>query len=589
MKKIYSFIFAVAASFITLTSCVGSLDPEPYGLVDLDLIWTKYNYTKSYVDRISIAHSNVLYGETAAYTDEAQHVEDRTSGNYYKWISSDFNAANFMLGGGYDSYYNNIRTCTYYITNEHRISYEGLSDEERTYWLVRARLCRAWDYFELMRHYGQAVIYTEVYSTDETFRDVKRNTVEEIADFIISELDWCLQQPENEKSPYAFRWKLSNSDAGVLNRGFAWVLKARTALYAASPLFYEEGSKYTWEYAYQINKDAVDALLAHDHKLFDVKPTDSYAFNSYDYYHVYPVGDISRSVDKETIFACSSTLNMWQDNGLPITKGQKSCGFCPTQELVDSYETIDGEPILDLENPYADKEHLVPNYNKKNKLYDPQNPYANRDPRFYGSIYYNGAPRFIAKPDSVTVYTYEGGNCGISEAPTETFNTRTGYYLRKYNQNTSDEDGNHDGHMNEARMAEMYLNLAECACEAGHISDALDAVNMVRERAGMPIIEEGIEQNYLRLRIRNERRVELAYENFRFWDVRRWKIINQTEEHVTGMKITKESNGKYTYTRFPFAERIGKGQDKYLLYPLYEDEVNKMLELTGVDWQNPGW
>ena len=589
MKKIYSFIFALAASVLALSSCVGSLDPEPYGLVDLDLMWTKYNYTKSYVNNLSNVNMNSTYASTAAYCDEAQHVVDRTSGNYYKWIASDFNATNFMLSGDWDSHYNRIRSCTYYITNEYRINYDGLEDEERTFWLVKAHFCRAWHYFELLRHYGKAVLYTEVFDTDATFTDVKLSGPEAVADFIIADLDWCLSQAENEKSSYAYRWQLSNSDAGVLNRGFAWVLKARTALYAASPYLYQEGSKYTWEYAYQINKDAMDILLAHGYKLFDVEPTESYAYNCYDYYHVYPTGDISMSIDKETIFAGSSQLNMWQNNGLPTTKGQKTCGFCPTQELVDAYETTDGEPILDLEKPYLDDEHLQPNYNKNNKLYDPENPYANRDPRFYGSIFYNESARFIAKPDSLVIYTYEGGNCGISEEANETYYTRTGYYMRKYHQTSSDEDNKLDGHMNVARLAEMYLNLAECACEAGHLTEALDAVNMVRERVNMPDIEEGISQDMLRLRIRNERRVELAYENFRFYDVRRWKIIDQTEEHVSGMKITKGSDGKYTYNRIAFDERIGKGQDKYLLFPLSETEVNKMLELTGDDWQNPGW
>ncbi len=141
-----------------------------------------------------------------------------------------------------------------------------------------------------------------------------------------------------------------------------------------------------------------------------------------------------------------------------------------------------------------------------------------------------------------------------------------------------------------ARLAEMYLNLAECACESGNLDVAAEYTNLVRERSGMPALPEGLSQNQLRLRIRNERRVELAFENFRFDDVRRWKIIDQTEEHITGMKITKDaSTGKLTYQRISLVTRVNKGADKYLLYPMNEEEVRKMKSLTGDDWQTPGW
>ena len=595
MKKLYKLFALAFSALVILPSCSQLLEPEPYGLVDLDLVWTKYNYTSSLVATIGRGANFESSFPYAAYCDEAQAVADRTDSGWHSWYTIDFNVSSFILTGNWSGIYNNLRTIAFFLTNENKISFTNITDLEREFWDVKAHFYRAWHYFMLMKRYGKAVIFTEVYDINETFSSVELSGVEELADFIIDELDICLNATDNESSPYTFRW---NPGWGQINRGFAWVLKARTAMFAASPLYYKEGSKYTWEYAYQINKEAVEALTAHGYKLFDISPEDNVAYGVYDYYHIFE-NDPSRSRDKETILGNGGRLTMWCDYGLPTTKGQVSCGICPTQELVDCYETTDGEPILDLSQPYLDAEHLVPNYNKNNTLYDPENPYENRDPRFYGTIYYNGAPRWWVNPDSLRVETFVGGNCEISEEPTNKHNTRTGYYIRKYNRDVSSEkEGNQDGRAHNARLAEMYLNLAECACESGHLEDAYDYTNLVRERVGMPDLPKGLNQDQLRLRIRNERRVEFAFENTRFDDVRRWKIIDQTEEHVTGMRITKNaSNGKLSYERFSFGSRVNKGDPKYLLYPLAEDEVEKMKHNTtttgdpqdGVNWQNPGW
>ena len=99
-------------------------------------------------------------------------------------------------------------------------------------------------------------------------------------------------------------------------------------------------------------------------------------------------------IDRETIWQSRDGQGqIWNIDGIGAQDGYKT-GTCPTQELVDAYETIDGQPILDLEKPYLDEKHLEPNYNKENTLYDPADPYANRDPRFYASIYYNGSKRY---------------------------------------------------------------------------------------------------------------------------------------------------------------------------------------------------
>ena len=116
---------------------------------------------------------------------------------------------------------------------------------------------------------------------------------------------------------------------------------------------------------------------------------------------------------------------------------------------------------------------------------------------------------------------------------------------------------------------------------------ARDAVNAVRERAGMPGFPSGMSTGEFEEKYRNERKIELAFEEHRFFDVRRWNILNETDKFVTGMRITKGDDGT-NYQRFRFENR-GSAADKYLRYPIDQAEVNKVVGLTGENWQNPGW
>jgi hypothetical protein len=144
------------------------------------------------------------------------------------------------------------------------------------------------------------------------------------------------------------------------------------------------------------------------------------------------------------------------------------------------------------------------------------------------------------------------------------------------------------------RLGELYLNFAEAAYNAatpdtkfGDLS-ALDAVNAIRARAGMPELPAGLSKDEFEKRYRNERRVELAFEEHRFFDVRRWKILNETDRGVTGMRITKTDDGTFNYERIKMVNRQTY-TDKYLLYPIPQSEVAKILQYTGTNWQNPGW
>lgn len=207
----------------------------------------------------------------------------------------------------------------------------------------------------------------------------------------------------------------------------------------------------------------------------------------------------------------------------------------------------------------------------------------------------------LTSPQAATpVETFVGGNCGISSDITQTRYTRTGYYMRKFNNYKSNASVDADGLMKIFRLGELYLNFAEAASNAvgpdvvvegkasgaGALS-AREAVNIVRARAEMPPLPSGLSKEEFQVRYRNERQVELAFEEHRFFDVRRWKILNETDKFVTGMRITKNGD-EYIYNRMKLQDR-GTNADKYLIFPINLSEVSKMESFTGENWQNPGW
>jgi len=194
------------------------------------------------------------------------------------------------------------------------------------------------------------------------------------------------------------------------------------------------------------------------------------------------------------------------------------------------------------------------------------------------------------------VQTFVGGAEGLSAADRRY--THTGYYLRKYNNWKSNKDNSADGQIRKFRLAELYLNFAEAAYQAnsspadkvdlgnGLSMSAIDAVNAIRSRAEMPDFPASMSKAEFETKYRNERRVELAFEDVYYFDVRRWKIMPETSRYVSGMRITPDGAG-YKYERFSI-ERASY-LDKYYLYPLSITEANKMTDHTGSQWQNPGW
>lgn len=468
-------------------------------------------------------------------------------------------------------------------------------------------------------------IIREPYTYDADFSKVERSSFHDVVEFIVEDCDAALACEE-------LPWRITtDSEAMRMTKAVAWAIKSRMTLFAASPL-YNDGNNY-WEEAYSVNKAAVQALESNGYALYDklnqaavwgdekayLPTAASQYFNEYFCNSGAYAAD---PADKETIYQLrdGANLDLANVDGIGAILGYKT-GTCPSQELVDAFETIDGQPVLDLAKPYLDEQHLKPNYNSSNTTYDKNNPYANRDPRFYATVYYNGSKRYCnwsteaekksfenlgqGKGENVRIITtwdaYEDAEGNIINSPeplmgrsmTGRTPTRTGYFQRKFlHPNSGVEMRLNGARHKDYRLAEIYLNFAEAAMEAGHTDEAITYVNKVRARAGMPGLPAGLSGENLRQRIHNERRVEFALEGNRYFDVRRWhkpdEDLSATDRWITGAHITHMQDGTYKYERTILKERQCY-TNKWLKMPIPLTEVNNMRAITGEDWQNPGW
>jgi hypothetical protein len=582
MKRTIIYIFAVVG--FLCPSCESVFDYQADGLVTYDEIFSDYTLTGeyyltcySYMPSFGTSGGGSTF--LASYTDEAQTANDVVAGNstlsYYEGGMTSSN--NLLKSSLYDNMWEGIRCCNIFLANIDDVPYFNV-ETYRGQWKAEVYLLRAYYYLQLIKRFGPMPIYTEPLDLDYDYSTMERPTFYENVEQILADCDAAIAQPE------LYYRVVSGVQDKEMTRGVAYAIKSEAMLFAASPLW-NDGSDY-WNEALTITQEAMEKLEEAGYGLYN--PSSLSNASLYSKYQEYFLTDSEGveypSKEIETIKG-TSRMTLWSNYGIPIKTDVLKAGICPSQELVDSYETTDGVPVLDPEMPYLDADHLQPNYNTENTLYDPEDPYANRDPRLFSTIICNGNYHDLSN-NADQVETFVGGNCEISTTSNQY--TRTGYYLRKWINYNSKDNYNIDGYWHDYRMAEIYLNFAEANFYAkGSVTaEALAAVNLIRARAGMPDIPSTISAEDFELKLRNERRVELALEGQRYYDLRRWEIQSDYEGIVTGMKIT-ENNGVYNYERIVVQER-DVTDEKYLMWPIPLTEENKFKAL-GIDFQNPGW
>lgn len=412
---------------------------------------------------------------------------------------------------------------------------------------------RAFRYFELLRGFGEVPLMgDEVYNLTSNFDALyDRKSKDEVVAYIESEIDKAINL-------------LPASNGARATDAAAMALKSRMLLYAASPLF-TDGADDTakWSKAAQAAKDVMDLNRFSLVTNLDSDPSENFRKLF-----------VTRTMTSEDIFmrfympASNSggrAIPIERMNG-PNGSGGWG-GNCPMQNLVDDFEMIDGSDIEDAGSGY-----------------DPQNPYVNRDPRFYATVVYNGS---ILRDRAYESFVPNGKDSPDGNEPWNT--SPTGYLMRKFIQeDITLNDWNNMGASpwRYFRYAEILLNYAEAQNEAaGPDQSVYDAVNAVRQRAGMPALS-GLSKDQMREALQNERRVELAYEEHRYFDVRRWMIAMDVEnEPAKSIEITRASNGSLTYEE-GIALEGKKFEEKHYWFPI---PLSDITASGGKLEQNPGY
>lgn len=449
------------------------------------------------------------YSMWSSITDESIYNNDDNTWLIQRGLLAPENLG--MAGTIWPRSYRSIREINFALNG---LSQLKMSDAHKTILEGELKFIRAFRYHDIIRNYGGAVLMGDkVYQLSDNLQDdalFNRSTIKESIDYVVAQLDDAIAKLPTDNND---KWAL-----GRATKGAAMALKARMLLYAASPQ-YNTGS---W----------ADAAKAAN----DIIAMNKYVISS-DYSKIFLT-----NTDPEIIFARLYTKNA-NHTHLEIANGPNGYGGwggnLPLQNLVDDYEMVSGKPITDASSGY-----------------DPNNPYLGRDPRFYATVLYNNS---AYRGSTVETFTPGGKD---SKDGNDNWNTsKTGYYLKKF-MNDAYPLQNPWGNAGFQpwiyfRYAEVLLNYAEAANEAygpdvvpaGMTLSARAAVNQVRARASvnMPALAAGLTQAQMRDAVRYERRVELAFEEFRFYDVRRWQIADVTENKpALGITITK-SGSTYSY------------------------------------------
>lgn len=467
-------------------------------------------------------------------------------------------------GNYYRKNWAGIRQANVFLANISQTPFANPQTKARL--IAEVKVLRAFFYLELVKMYGGMPVVDKPFSGEFQFETLPRQSFQECVDFIKQNCDEAILE---QHLPLRIT---TDPERGRFTKAVAHAIRSQALLFAASPLWNDTADNGRWEVAAEATKSSLDALLAGNYALH----------NDYEGYFISRTDISANPADKETILEIKPYRShefshlMFRMHAIPTLGGDKA-GASPSQELVDSYDMANGEPAI---TGYYDDDHLFPIINVASG-YDEANPYVGRDPRFYATVWYNNAYYGEINGQDYYIQSFLGGADGISNIMQRTGN---GYYLRKFRDPAQLDPNTGTARFKKYRLGELYLNYAEAANEAyGPIDDVHAAVNTIRQRAGMPALPSGLSKEEMRERIRRERRVELAFEEHRFWDVRRWKILDKTDKLTTGMEWTRAGSG-FTGKRIVTGRRRS-WTDNHLIFPIPLSE----LTLMPLWEQNPGW
>ncbi|MDR1742285.1 MAG: RagB/SusD family nutrient uptake outer membrane protein [Dysgonamonadaceae bacterium] len=590
-KTIFLFLFMLGAALPY--GCEDVLEKTPDGQITLDKVLTNYSRCKGLID--------VVYGEIYTLRDQISFVmnpiESLTDNafwaatyNAYDWHNGSLSLSNPVINWPWASpseqlwpdFWRGIRLANNAI--KYLPQSTVISEQELNTWVAEARVLRCWYYMNLLEFYGPVPWVEEPFEPDyDGWNTLVRPTYDEIATKISDELKDVINSgilPNRRPT----------SEALHVDNGMAYAIRARVLLNNASPLNNPANDHNKWQRAADAAQDVINMPE------YSLVPMSEYKslFTS----------PFSTAIPEIIYRSWSNNAAINNTNGVNVSpykyatiNSMWNCGESPTQELVDCFEMTNGALPVIYDDATRTKVTVTPEAAALGYSEDRGgDPYSNRDARFYIDILYNGANYGV--PYNCTqdyiIETFVGGANGFNDVISqETTRSCTGYYSRKDKDikfwGPNGSQGNVYSYWVFFRLAEFYLNHAEALCELNDLNGAITSLNKVRERALQPKIEDvpGFvkSQDFLRQRIRNERRVEFCLEGWRFHDQRRWKILNETNRFVTGMRITKGNDGSFSYQRKKIRD-YQSYTDKYLVMPIPLEDAKKMTGMTQPEaWQ----
>lgn len=604
MKRL-KFIILIVLTGMTISCSEDMLELDPLGEYSETAVWQDPALAELFANGIYDA-MDIPYAKymQMCFVDEGHRRDNSDMTNFNNCIISSDNIPGWLKGEGHpriiwNELYAIVRKCNILLSNIDRLpddnaKVDGFTKKERM--KGEGYFLRAWTYMYLTNLYGGVPIVDKVYTLDDDFM-IPRDTYGDCIQFIADDCD---------KAAALLPVTHSGDNNGRATKGAALSLKARILMYAASDLHntFDFGGysnpeyiKYTtgnqrdrWQAAKNAAKAVIDMNVYALYK-GNPAPADSVAQHFVDLF-------LAGLNTEEDIFIryFTSRLVPYNNN---ILNNNNPNGYhgggnnCPLGNLVDDYEMKDGTRFS-WDNPA----HAA-------------RPYQNRDPRFYASILYEGAewrqrtadvypiePHGIISIgdkemwDSGTNSMYLwGGPDGRNSTVSAFEGGHTGYYLRKFLDPTKDgqfQNISQDTPWRHIRFAEVLLNYAEACIELGEYDEAKTYLNRIRKRAGMPDITET--GDALRKRYRNERRIELAFEDHRMWDIRRWAIGPEVHIPATGVSILYKMDPVTHITAIEPTITLKEVEkrtwlDKAYFFPIPRSEMDKNDLLV----QNPGY
>lgn len=596
MKRQFNLFILLAT--LALGSCQKDfLNTDPSTEFSENAVWTDPALVETFINQLYFRLDEPLTDGRfkANLVDEGHYRGNAASLNFNRSIQS----PDDLLGWGVSPYrswadlYKSIRFCNLFFLKVDQVPFsanliDGKTMKDRM--TGEMHFMRAYYYHLLTSTYAGVPLITEPYELTDEFQK-ERSSYADCVKFMMAELD---------KAAELLPLDHSGANLGRATKGAALALKARILLYAASDLYnkdvfpgfekpellrYTDGNRTA---RWQAAKDAAKAVIdLNKYKLYKAVPaaTDNISQNLTEIF-------LNKNTE-EDIFIKYFTIPMGQRVGLYSSpNGYHGWGKnAPLGDFVDDFETLDGKKFS-----WSDPAMAV-------------DPYNNRDPRFAATVLYNGAS-WRQRPDDakgldpenkVQTGRWERWNAttgkielvyGVDtrKSTIEDWNgSYTGYYLRKYIDPTVNAQYDKQAvTWRFMRYAEVLLNYSEACIELGLEDEARTYLNMIRKRAGMPAITDS--GAALKERYRNERRIELAFEEHRFYDVRRWLLGPQIYNRTTSVAdIVYKMNPDHSTASVPTIRHIDFEKynwiDKAYFLPILRDELKKNNLLI----QNPGY